>query len=88
MGPVSDFRSRRELPESGLKSEKGALGVELRPFLLGNRISVPMLYIAFIYIYIYKYIYIYIGRPKAGLRPAVGSPIKVQGKLFFRKVTF
>ena len=42
---VSDYRARRELPESVFKSEKGSLGVELRSCLLGNRILVPMLYI-------------------------------------------
>ena len=39
---LPDYRSRREHSGSVLKSQNGALGVELRPFYWKERISAPM----------------------------------------------
>ena len=44
---ISDDRSRQEKKISVSRILNGSLCVELRPILLGDRILVPMLYIAF-----------------------------------------
>ena len=44
---LPDCRSRCQLSESGLRSQKGPLGVELWSFYCRKRILVPMSYISF-----------------------------------------
>ena len=45
---LPDCRSRSQLSESGLRSQKGPLGVELCSFYCRKRILVPMSYIMFL----------------------------------------